>query len=119
MNNDLLNILSNSNKDIDNQKLMDYINGTLSDLEKNEVEQQMVDNGFVNDAIEGLKNISNKIDMQAYVDQLNSTLQKQVERKKERREKRRLKEHPWIYFAIIIILALCVIGYVVIRQYIR
>ena len=119
MNNDLLNILSNSNKDIDNQKLMDYINGTLSDLEKNEVEQQMVDNGFVNDAIEGLKNISNKKDLQAYVDQLNSTLQKQVERKKERREKRRLKEHPWIYFAIIIILALCVIGYVVIRQYIH
>ena len=30
MNNDLLNILSNSNKDIDNQKLMDYLNSARS-----------------------------------------------------------------------------------------
>ena len=119
MNNDLLNILSNSNKDIDNQKLMDYINGKLSELEKNEVEQQMVDNNFVNDAIEGLKDIRDKKDIQSYIDQLNNSLQKQVERKKERREKRRLKEYPWIYFAIILILLLCVVGYLVIKQYIK
>ena len=34
MNDDLLNILSNSNKDIDNQKLMDYLSGKLSAAEK-------------------------------------------------------------------------------------
>ncbi|MBS1916970.1 MAG: hypothetical protein JST87_11885 [Bacteroidetes bacterium] len=119
MNNDLLNILSNSNKDIDNQKLMDYINGKLSELEKNEVEQQMVDNNFVNDALEGLKNIKDKKNLPAYIDQLNKTLQAQVERKKERREKRRLKEYPWIYFAIILILVLCIVAYAVIRQYIH
>ena len=38
MNNDLLNILSNSNKDIDNQKLMDYVAGKLTEQEKHEVE---------------------------------------------------------------------------------
>ena len=41
MSSDLLNILSNSNKDIDNQKLMDYISGKLSGKEKHEVEQWM------------------------------------------------------------------------------
>ena len=30
MSDELLNILSNSNKDIDNQKLMDYLSGKLS-----------------------------------------------------------------------------------------
>ncbi len=39
MNQDLLNILANSNKDIDNQKLMDYLNGKLSDDEKHELEK--------------------------------------------------------------------------------
>ena len=34
MNKDLLNILSNSNKDIDNQQLMDYLNGKLRSEER-------------------------------------------------------------------------------------
>ena len=38
MNDDLLNILSNGNKDIDNQKLVDYLDGKLSEKEKHEVE---------------------------------------------------------------------------------
>ena len=55
MSNDLLNILSNSNKDIDNQKLMDYISGKLSGSEKHQVEQWMIDNNFESEAMEGLQ----------------------------------------------------------------
>ena len=39
MNDDLLNILSGSNKDIDNQKLMDYISNKLSAEQKHEFEK--------------------------------------------------------------------------------
>ncbi len=39
MDDDLLNILSNSNKDIDNQKLMDYLSDKLSAEEKHEFEK--------------------------------------------------------------------------------
>ena len=46
MHEDLLNILSDSNKDIDNQKLMDYISGKLSAEQKHEVEKWMIDNPF-------------------------------------------------------------------------
>ena len=42
MNPDLLNILSHSNKDIDNQKLMDYLSGKLSEKERQEVEQMVL-----------------------------------------------------------------------------
>ena len=52
---DLLNILSNSNKDIDNQKLMDYLAGKLSAQEKHDFEKQMAESAMVNDAVEGLQ----------------------------------------------------------------
>ncbi|RYF92720.1 MAG: hypothetical protein EOO00_06990, partial [Chitinophagaceae bacterium] len=41
MQDDLLKILSDSNKEIDNQKLMDYLSGKLSGEQKHEVEKWM------------------------------------------------------------------------------
>ena len=116
MNKDLLNILSNSNKDIDNQLLMDYLSGKLSDEARHEFERSMADNEFLNDAIEGLQQMSNKKDMQAYVDELNAAMQKTLAKKKSRRLKRRLKEEPWPLFAIVIVISLCILGYIIIRK---
>src|SRR5579872_4439919 len=87
MNNDLLNILSNSNKDIDNQQLMDYLSGKLSGREQHEIEQSMADNDFMNDAVEGLQHFGDKKDIQDYVVQLNADLQKNLQKKKQRRDK--------------------------------
>ena len=117
MNKDLLNILSNSNKDIDNQQLMDYLTGKLSGDELHEVEKSMADNEFLNDAVEGLQRMNNKKDMQAYVDELNASMQKNLAKKKQRRLKRQLKEEPWGLLAIVLVIVLCVIGYVVIRKF--
>jgi len=116
MSNDLLNILSNSNKDIDNQKLMDYLSGKLTEQEKHEVERWMVDNDFENEAMEGLQDITAKKDLSVYVDQLNKELNQYIQQKKQRRERRRLKDDPWIYLAIFLILVLVVMGYVVIKM---
>lgn len=116
MNKDLLNILSNSNKDIDNQQLMDYLSGKLSGEELHAVERSMAESDFMNDAVEGLERISNKKDVQVYVEELNTAMRKSLEKKKLRRQKRRLKEEPWSYLAVILILALCVLAYVVIRR---
>jgi len=81
MNNDLLNILSNSDKDIDNQQLMAYLSGQLSGEQQHAVEQSMADSEFMNDAVEGLQNISDKKDLQTYVDDLNAALQKSMQKK--------------------------------------
>ena len=116
MNNDLLNILSNSNKDIDNQQLMDYLSGQLSAEQQHAVERSMADSEFMNDAVEGLQNIPNKKDLQTYVDELNAALQKSTQKKKQRRQKRRLKDEPWAYVAVILILLLCIIAYVLVRK---
>ena len=116
MNPDLLNILSNSNKDIDNQKLMDYVAGKLSEKEKNEVERWMADNDFANEAMEGLQSLAARKDLNIYVDQLNKELNQYIKHKKQRRERRRFQEQPWTYLAIFLILLLIILGYIVIRK---
>lgn len=116
MSNDILNILSNSNKDIDNQKLMDYLAGKLSEQEKHEVEKWMVDNDFANEALEGLQQLSGKKNLQGYVDQLNKELNQYIQKKKERRERRKIKEFPWVYIAVVIILFLIILAYLVISR---
>ncbi len=119
MDDKLLNILSNSNKDIDNQKLMDYLSGKLSADEKHEVEKQMADSDFMNDAVEGLEDVKNKKELTFFVEQLNSDLQKQLEKKKKRKNKRALKDQPWLYLAIILLLLLSIISYIVIKKYLE
>ena len=116
MNNELLNILSNSNKDIDNQKLMDYLSGKLSETDKHEVERWMADNDFANEAVEGLEHFTAKKNLQVYVDQLNKELNQYIQHKKERRERRKISELPWIYVAIVLVLAIIIIAYWVISK---
>jgi hypothetical protein len=116
MNKDLLNILSNSNKDIDNQQLMDYLNGKLSGDALHEIEKSMADNEFLNDAVEGLQRLEGKPGMQSYVDELNAAMQKSLAKKKARRLRRRLKDQNWTLLAIILVIVLCILAYVVIRK---
>ena len=59
MSDELKDILSNLNKDIEQQKLLDYLNKKLSAGESHELEKQMADDEFMNDAVEGLEEIKN------------------------------------------------------------
>jgi hypothetical protein len=115
MSDNLKDILSNLNAAIEQDKLLDYLNKTLSATEAHDIEKQMADDPFVNDAVEGLSEIK-KTNIAAYTEQLNYNLQKQIQKKASRKEKRKLKNEPWLYYAIILILLLCVIGYLVIKR---
>ncbi len=117
MDDKLLNILSHSNKDIDNQKLMDYLSGKLSAEENHEIEKQMTDSDFVNDAVEGLEDVKNKKDLSLFVEQLNTNLHKQLDKKKKRKQKRALKDQPWLYFAIVLLLLFIIICFLVIKKH--
>jgi len=114
---DLINILSNSNKDIDNQKLMDYLSGKLSAEEKYELEKQMNDSNMLNDAIEGLEHFKNPKDIAGFVSQLNANLHSQIEKKKLHKRNRTLKDQPWVYLAIVLILSLIIICFIVIKKH--
>jgi anti-sigma factor RsiW len=117
MSKDLKDILGNLNKDIEQEKLLDYLNKNLSADEAHEVEKQMADDEFMNDAMEGLENFKNKKDLSLLVQQLNADLKKQTAKKKARKEKRRLKDQPWLYITIITLFLLIIIGYLVIKKY--
>ena len=110
MREELLNILSDSNKDIDNQKLMDYISGKLNAEQKHEVEKWMIDNPFFNEAVEGLQNSDVK-KISASVEEINNTLRKYLKQKKMRREKNLFPVNLWTYIAVLFILALAVLVY--------
>jgi anti-sigma factor RsiW len=117
MNSDLLNILSNSGKDIDNQQLMDYLAGKLSAEQKHEVEKRMAENEFMNDALEGLEAVKDKRDINLFVEQLNRDLQKKLQQKKAKKQKRKLIQQRWVFAAIILILAIVLATWLMIVKY--
>jgi len=116
MSGNLLDILSESNKDIDNQKLMDYISGRLSAEARHEVETWMIDNPFFSDSVEGLQEAGGEKRVQSSVDQINRQLVKYLEQKKRRKSKRKLPDTPWTYIAVIVILLLAVLVYLVVSR---
>jgi len=119
MNKDLLNILLNSNKDIDNQQLMDYLAGKLSEEEKHAVEMQLAENDFMSDAVEGLEIVKNKRDINVFVDQLNRDLHKKLFRKKSKKQRRKAVQQRWTFAAIILILVLLLAAWLMIVKYQR
>ena len=115
---DLKDIL-NQEDDLDNGELMKYLQGNLSEEDRLAIEKQMTDDSFVSDAIEGLQNFKDPVQVQEYVEQLNRQLQKQTNQKLVRKKKRKLKEQNWMIIAILAILMLCVAGYLLIHFYSR
>ncbi len=114
---ELKDILNNSNDNIDNQKLMDYLSKKLPAQESHELEKQMADDDFMNDAVEGLEQMGSTQKLSISVEMLNRELQKQISKNKNRKERRKFKEQPWTYIAVILLLLLAIISYMVIKKY--
>jgi len=116
MSDELKDILSNLNNDIEQEKLLQYINQHMSDADQHAFEKQMNDDEFMNDAIEGLQSLENKNNISAIVQQMNADLKKQLDKKKKRKQKRKLNEQPWTYYSIVLLLLLILIAYIVIKK---
>ncbi len=109
---DVTNILSDD--ELNDDQLMNYLKGKLSDEELHAIEKQMAGSEFVNDAVEGLQSFSADKKLNEYVQQLNKNLHEHINQKKQRKEKRKQKDFQWIIFAVIIILLLCILAYVIV-----
>lgn len=119
MNNDLKDILANSNKDIGNQQLMDYLSNHLSKEAEHEMEKEMAADPFLNDAVEGLQQVSDKDAISKDIQALNEQLKYQVRRNRNRKEKRKWKDQPFNYYAIATILILLFICFLVLRKHLH
>jgi hypothetical protein len=95
---------------------MDYLSGKLSEEEKQHFEQMAAGSALLNDALEGLQKLSDQKKLQIYVDQLNKELHQHIQKSSKRLKRERIKEYPWIYLAIGLILLFSILGYLVIRM---
>jgi hypothetical protein len=109
-------ILSNLSTEIDQETLLLYLQGKLSGEKKYEVEKQLLQGEFEEDAMDGLQEFKDKEQLRYMVEMLNRDLKKKTEKKKKRREKMKIKYHPWIYISILILLLLVALSYFVIRK---
>ena len=112
----LKDILSHLSSEVDQEALLKYLEGRLSDEERHDVEKKMMTSNFNDDAMEGLQEIKNKERITSLVEQLNRDLHKKLEKKKKKREKLRFKDQPWFYIAILILLLLIVLSFIVINR---
>jgi hypothetical protein len=116
MKENLKDILSNLNAEVDQQTLLRYLQGKLTADEQHLLEKSTIENDFDLDAIEGLQDFSNKAKIAALVEQLNQDLQKKTAKKKKWPHRRDAKPEPWLLIAIVAILLIAVIGYFIIHK---
>lgn len=117
MSDDLKNILSNLNNDIEQDKLLDYLNRQLTEKEQHELEKQMNDDAFMSDAMDGLAALHPKKDVSAIVQELNSGLNRQLRKKKKK--KTFFQQDTTIYYSIVILLMLLVIAFVLVKMFLK
>lgn len=116
MSENLKDILSHLNPDIDQETLLLYLQGKLTAEQQHDIEKNMLDNDFTADALEGLQDFQNKKEISLLVEQLNRDLRNKTEKKKRLRKKRELKLEPWLIITLVIILMIVVISYVVLHR---
>lgn len=109
-------ILSNLSKTVNQETLLLYLQGKLSEDKKHEVEKQLLQNEFEEEAMDGLEEFKDKEQLQYMVEMLNRDLKKKTEKKKRRREKMNIKDQPWLYISLLILLILIALSYLVIKR---
>lgn len=118
MNENLKDILSNLNAEVDQETLLKYLQGKLTAEEQNSVEKTLVDDPFEADAVEGLQAMQDKQQLPSIVKQLNRDLQKKTS-PQQWLFKHEAKVESWLLLTIVIILLLAVISYLIYRQTVR
>jgi len=116
MSENLKDILSHLSPEIDQETLLLYLQDKLTAEKKHEIEKKLLENEFVNDATEGLQEFRNKDKLTRIVDQLNHNLKNKLQKKKRAKRSIHLKDQPWLYLAVMIIILLIIISYFVIQR---
>jgi predicted anti-sigma-YlaC factor YlaD len=112
-------ILSNLSTEVDQETLLLYLQGKLSEEKKHEVEKHLLQSEFEEEALEGLEDFKDKEQLQYMVEMLNRDLKKKTEKKKKRREKMNIKDQPWLYISILILILLIALSYMFITRLLK
>lgn len=113
---DLTNIL-NSNEELNEEQLMQYLKGRASESELHAIESSINNSEFNSDAVEGLQELTTGAKLEDYVLQLNKSLNEQLGLRKRQKNKRKIKYLLWSVVAVLIIVLLCLAGFWVIKMF--
>lgn len=116
MSEDFKDILSNEHPEIDQETMMLYLQGKLTPEQKHEVEKQLMQGDFEEEAMEGLQAFHDKEQLQYTVEALNRDLKKKTEKKQQRRDKLKLPDQTIVIVAVVVVLLLVVVSYIVIKR---
>lgn len=92
--------------------LMAYLEGRLTPEQQHEVEAWLAEEGMEGDAVEGLKELP-AAETKQLVTRLNQNLHHQLAKKK--RKHKPIINNQWAWLAVLIVLLLCILGYILIR----
>jgi hypothetical protein len=98
-------------------ELIQYLQENLSPEEMHEIEMQMADSAFVNDAVEGLQAFQDKENIAKITQQLNKELIKKTSKKKKRKGLKSYQQQDWIQLIAIIIILLCLLSYFMVQLF--
>ena len=116
MKENLKDILTHLQSEVDQQTLLKYLEGKLTADEQHELEKQALEGDFESDAMDGLQDFTNKAKIASLVAQLNQDLDRKTKKKKKWPYKRDAKVEPWLFITIIIVLVIALISYVIIHK---
>ena len=111
---DLTNIW-NENDELNEEQLMNYVKGKSTEEDTHDVERKMADSSFINDGVEGLQQFSSAEKINAYVQQINDDLHHKLADKKNK-SRRSINNLSWEIIGVILIVLLCILGYVIINM---
>lgn len=110
------NISNPYEKGIPQDPLLGYLNNALSNPEQHAFEKDMMDDPFLNDAVEGLQQYREKDKLQQVVQDLNQQLNQQIKKRKNQRAKRRYNTQPFILIAIGVLLLIIILFMLVVLK---
>lgn len=105
--------------DIDEQMLMNYLEGNLTPEQQHKVEEAMMDSPFLEEAIDGLSIVSNKQRAAVILDELNKEITLKTKSKKSRIRYNQLIPNiqTLTISATIIVLLLVILGFVLYKMW--
>jgi len=110
-----LNNIWNADDELNDDQLLNYVKGDSMGEDAHAVERKMADSSFVNDGVEGLQQFSSTEKINAYVQDINEDLRHNLAGKKIKKKKG-IVNLSWEIIALIMVILLCILGYVVIEM---
>ena len=97
--------------DVDADRIMQYLQQETGPGEMREIEKGMADSPFLSDAMEGLLSVKESGDLKGIMTQINSDLNRQIQKRRRRKRLKAIGFPGWILLALLVVILAMVAGY--------